>query len=404
MNMLELNKVSFSYNGSPALKNVTFAVDAGAFFGVLGPNGSGKSTLLKVVDGLLAPSSGDLFIGGRPVGEYRRREVARRIAMVPQSYSLDFNFTAREVIEMGRYARTGMRGPHRVADELLEKLEIRELADRFFPTLSGGEKQMVVLAQALAQEPELLLLDEPAAHLDVSYQLRLFDMLRELNREGLTVLCVLHDLNLALLYFREIVMLSSGEPAAVGATDDVLNPELIEAVYGVRAYMHRHAGRTFLTFSPRLRATREERIHLVCGGGTGAHLMRGLVDLGFRVSAGVVNTLDTDEVTARELGLPLAAEAPFTNITEEAFTENMALISRADLLVLTDVPVGRGNLKNIEAVVSAAGMGMEVLALSGVRSQEYSGEAGRMLAGLTGVRYFDDETDLIEEIKKRWGD
>lgn len=399
---VEFCGVSFAYDGVPALRDVSFALERGGFAGVVGPNGSGKSTLLKLIDGILAPGDGVALIEGRPVDRYARKELARGVAFVPQSFSLDFGFTAREVIEMGRYARKGLGGTQHVVEELLDRLDIRPLADRLFPELSGGEKQMVVLAQALAQEPRLVLLDEPAAHLDVSYQLRLFDLLKSLNGEGLTTLCVLHDLNLAMLYFDELLMLSGGRLVAHGGTGDVLSPETIEAIYGVRAYVHRHAGRTFLTFSPRSSGTRRGRIHLICGGGTGAYLMRELVDLGFSVSAGVVNALDTDEVTGRELGLAMAAEAPFTDITDEAHEENLGLLREADLLILTDVPIGTGNARNVEALAEAARAGKRVWAIAGVENRDFSGTAGGVLAALEGIRYFHDSRDILKELVTRW--
>jgi iron complex transport system ATP-binding protein len=340
-------------------------------------------------------------LSGKPADQYRRRELARKLAIVPQSYALDFDFTAREVVEMGRYCRKGepFRG---VVEGLLERLGVEALADRPFNELSGGEKQMFVLAQALAQQPEVLLLDEPASHLDVSHQLALFDMLVELNSDGLTVVCVLHDLNLALLYFKRVAMLSEGGLLAEGATEKVLSPEMIESVYGVRAYMHKHAGRTFLTFSPRRRPARKLRVHLLCGGGTGAGLMRRLLDLGYNVSAGVVNTMDTDEVTGRELGLPLAAEAPFSTITDTAHRENMALIMDADVTVLTAMPVGAGNFLNVVAARQAAESGKRVLALSGVEERDFTGRAAVELSAASGLRFVAGDDEAVDALEEIW--
>ena len=208
------------------------------------------------------------------------------------------------------------------------------------------------------QRAPLLLLDEPASALDVSHQLRLFDLLKELNADGLTVLCILHDLNLALHYFDKLIVLSDGEVAAFGPPDEVLRPEVVEAVYGVRAYLHRHAGRTYLTFSPRLRGERRGRVHLVCGGGTGAGMMRELVDAGYEVTAGVLNALDTDEETGSELGLHMAVEAPFSPVGDEAHAENLELMRAADLVVVSAVPISHGNARNVEAAREALAAGV----------------------------------------------
>lgn len=401
MALLTLEELLFSYGERPAVKGISLELERGEFAGVVGPNGSGKSTVLKLIDGVLKPGAGRVLIDGREASVYRRRELARKVALVPQSYGVEFDFTAREIVEMGRYCRRGEPGV-RVIDGLLERLGIAALAGRPFNELSGGEKQMFVLAQALAQEPDLLLLDEPASHLDVAHQLALFDMLAELNAEGLTVLCVLHDLNLALLYFRKMAMFDAGALFASGATEEVLSPDNIAAVYGVQAYMHRHAGRTFLTFSPRRRRAGKLRVHLVCGGGTGAGLMRELVDLGYRVSVGVVNALDTDEVTARELGLQLAAEAPFTVITPDAYRENLALARAADVVVLTSMPVGAGNFENVVAVRRAAEAGKRVLAVSGVEERDFTGQAAAELERAAGITYVGSDADVVRALEERW--
>ncbi len=287
---------------------------------------------MDLIDGIHQPAAGEVLVDGVPTGRYRRKDMARQVALVPQHFDLDFDLAVREVVEMGSYCRGKDAAACDDPDQTLARLGVADLASRRFSELSGGEKQLVVLAQALMQRAPLLLLDEPASALDVSHQLRLFDLLKELNADGLTVLCILHDLNLALHYFDKLLVLSDGEVAAFGPPDEVLRPEVVEAVYGVRAYLHRHAGRTYLTFSPRLRGERRGRVHLVCGGGTGAGMMRELVDAGYEVTAGVLNALDTDEETGSELGLHMAVEAPFSPVGDEAHAENLELMRAADLV------------------------------------------------------------------------
>jgi iron complex transport system ATP-binding protein len=379
--LVEVREASFAYDVErPVLRRVSFSLRGGEFVGVVGPNGSGKSTLLDLIDGVLAPAEGAVLVRGRGTREFRRREMAREIALVPQRFDLEFDLTVREVVEMGAYGRGADCTPASAAAVALDRLGIAGLAERRFPQLSGGEKQMVVLAQALVQDAGLLLLDEPASSLDVSHQLALFELLKKLNAEGLTVVCVLHDLNLALTYFDRLLVLSHGGVAAWGPTEEALSPEVLEAVYGVHAHLHRHAGRTFLTFSPRRAARTGERgrLHLVCGGGTGSALMRELTERGYSVSAGVLNALDSDEVTGRELGLPMAVEAPFAPIGDDAHAENLRLMADADLVVLSDVPLGRGNARNLDAVRAALGRGARVWVLAGVLEQDHTGAAASL--------------------------
>jgi iron complex transport system ATP-binding protein len=396
---VELRHVSFAYDERPVLRDITFALERGEFVGIVGPNGSGKSTLIDLIDGLQKPRRGEVLVNDRPTGAHKRLEMAREVALVPQHFDLGFDLSVREVVEMGAYCRGKDPAQHGDAGRTLARLGIAELASRPFTELSGGERQLVVLAQALLQQAPLLLLDEPASALDVSHQLHLFDLLKELNAEGLTVLCILHDLNLALHYFDKLLVLSEGAMAAFGPPDDVLRPEVVEAVYGVQAFMHRHAGRTYLTFSPRRRGERKGRIHVVCGGGTGAGLMRELMDAGYEVSAGVLNALDTDEETGRELGLHLAVEAPFSPVGDEAHAENLELMRAADLVVVTDVPVSHGNARNIAAAREVLAGGKPVWALEGLLANDFAGAT----EGLSdaGVRFFPDEAALAAAVAAR---
>jgi iron complex transport system ATP-binding protein len=397
--LVALRDVDFAYDERPVLRRISFALQPGDFVGIVGPNGSGKSTLVDLIDGLHQPAAGEVLVKGKPTRAYKRKEMAREVALVPQHFDLDFDLAVREVVEMGSYCLG--KDPAVCGDPVrtLARLGVADLASRRFSELSGGEKQLVVLAQALMQQAPLLLLDEPASALDVSHQLRLFDLLKELNGDGLTVLCILHDLNLALHYFDKLLVLSDGEVAAFGPPDDVLRPEVVEAVYGVRAYLHRHAGRTYLTFSPRLRGERRGRVHLVCGGGTGAGLMRDLVDAGYEVTAGVLNALDTDEETGSELGLHMAVEAPFSAVGDEAHAENLEMMRSADLVVVCAVPVSHGNARNIEAAREALVAGIPVWADEGVRANDFV-DAVDGLAG-AGAQFFAGEEALLAAVRGR---
>lgn len=395
--LVTLRDVDFAYDERAVLRRISFSLRRGDFVGIVGPNGSGKSTLVDLIDGLHQPAGGEVLVNGVPTRQYRRRDMAREVALVPQHFDLDFDLAVREVVEMGGYCRG--KDPRACGDpeQTLARLGVADLAGRRFSELSGGEKQLVVLAQALMQQAPLLLLDEPASALDVSHQLRLFDLLKELNADGLTVLCILHDLNLALHYFDKLLVLSDGEVAAFGAPGDVLRPEVVEAVYGVRAYLHRHAGRTYLTFSPRLRGERRGRVHVICGGGTGAGMMRELVDAGYEVTAGVLNALDTDEETGRELGLRMAVEAPFSPVGDEAHTENLELLRDADLVLVSAVPVSHGNVRNIEAARRALADGIPVWADEGLRLNDRSGAVGDLEAA--GARFFGSQEALLAAVR-----
>jgi len=231
----------------PGVHGITLAVNRGDVLGILGPNGSGKTTLLRLLAGFLTPASGSVTIGGQPLAAIPRRALARRVAVVPQETHLAFDYSVLEIALMGRYPHLGafeLEGPADIASaqEALAATGTAHLASRSFSTLSGGEKQRVVIASALAQEADILLLDEPTASLDLAYQLDVATLLASLNRSrGLTMVVATHDLNFAASLCRTLLLVREGRVLATGPTPDVLTRERIAALYGVDADVHYHA-------------------------------------------------------------------------------------------------------------------------------------------------------------------
>jgi iron complex transport system ATP-binding protein len=240
-----LSGVSFAYprhDREPlaVLRDLDLSLQQGELVALLGANGSGKTTLLRLLSGALRPDAGIVGVAGRPVGEWPRMALARRVAVLPQHLELPDGFRVAELVAMGRapHARR-MFGSTADDEEAVERAlrdaDARELSERYPHELSGGERQRVLVAMALAQEPELLLLDEPTVHLDLAHQVALLRQLRRLHAQrNLTVLAVLHDLNLAAAFAPRVVLLADGRAVADGTPEDVLTPRRIEAVFGVR--------------------------------------------------------------------------------------------------------------------------------------------------------------------------
>jgi iron complex transport system ATP-binding protein len=221
------------------LRDVTLDLRAGELVALLGPNGSGKTTLLRLLTGQLEPDAGSVAFDGRPLGAWRRDALARRVAVLPQQLDLPAGFRVAELVEMGRapHARSlfgSTAEDERAVRQALVDADAMELADRHADELSGGERQRVLVAMALAQEPELLLLDEPTLHLDLAHQVALLRTIRRLRgQRALAVLAVLHDINLAAAFAPRVVVLAEGGVAADGPADEVLSPALVERVFGV---------------------------------------------------------------------------------------------------------------------------------------------------------------------------
>ncbi|NLO87052.1 MAG: ABC transporter ATP-binding protein [Firmicutes bacterium] len=259
MEVLTLDKVSFSYNGAFAMTDISLGVKAGDFTGIIGPNGSGKSTLLKLMAGYLRPDSGRVLLAGQPVRKLERREMARRVAVVSQGVQTGFAFTVEEMVRLGRLPHLGRwssegPGDARAVERALALTQLEGYRTRLFSRLSGGEAQRVLVAQALAQEPEILLLDEPTTYLDMAFQQEMFTLMAQLNREGITVVAVLHDVNMAALYCKELVAIKAGKIFTIGTPDQVITRENILAVYGCSVEISKHplVGRPQVTLLPGL--------------------------------------------------------------------------------------------------------------------------------------------------------
>ncbi len=358
---LEIGGVSCRYGSTQVLDDLSFSAKEGEFIGILGPNGSGKTTLLRTISRTLKPHVGVVLLDGRDVYEMATREVAKRVAVVPQDSVVAFNFTALDVVLMGRNPHLSMFQLESSRDLLIarEAMELTgtwHLADRPIAEVSGGERQRIIIARALAQKPKMLLLDEPTLHLDVNSQIEVLDLLASLcNDKRLLIMAVFHDFNWSARYCHKIIMLHNRKIVSFGEPEEVLTRENISKVFGVEAFVKHHPITDSLYVIPLLgqmtgEAKKENfRIHLICGGGSGTSLMTKLVRARWSATAGVLNILDTDHETAQMLCVPIVSEAPFSPITTEANEENLKLIQKADAVIVTEFLIGRGNLKNLQA-------------------------------------------------------
>jgi len=238
---LKIRNLEFYYSARRILDHISFTTEEGRLIGLVGPNGSGKTTLLKIIDGLLKPKAGSIYLNGRKLQDMRLDEIAKTVAMVPQDHSASSEFTAFEIVMMGRTPHLGRFSMERDEDEWKVKrwmalTETLHLAERKMNELSGGERQRVIIARALAQEPKVLLLDEPTANLDVCYQLQIMSLVKSLvKRFGLIAVCAVHDLNLAARYCDELILLSDGRIVAMGKPIEVITAENLKKVFKIDA-------------------------------------------------------------------------------------------------------------------------------------------------------------------------
>ena len=247
---ITIKNISFSYNSKPVLSDVNLETEEGEILALVGPNGSGKTTLLKNISHGLKPSQGEVYLDFKRLSQLSRAEIARKLAAVEQEIHPGFDFTVYEVVELGRLPHVKRLNPlsaedQNLIEEAMEATEVGVFAKRSIFSLSSGERQRVWLAMAMAQEPEVLLLDEPTSHLDINYQIEIMEIIKRLAGKGLTVLMAVHDLSLAAAYAHRIALLHEGGITAVGKPHEVLTEDLIERVFKARVKIFRNGENGF---------------------------------------------------------------------------------------------------------------------------------------------------------------
>ncbi|QSZ67108.1 heme ABC transporter ATP-binding protein [Methanofollis aquaemaris] len=383
--MIRAEDLDVRYGDVQVLDAVSLAVNEGTFIGILGPNGCGKTTLIRAVSSVINPAAGAVYVDGRDVGEYSPRELATRLGAVPQETAVSFGFTVEEIVQMGRHPYLGRLSSMKEADyaicrEAMDLTSTAHLADRLITEISGGERQRVLIARALAQQPKALLLDEPTSHLDINHQIEILSIIRSLT-PGVTVIAVFHDLNLAAYFCDRLILMEKAKIVAVGTPAEVLTDAHIRQVFDVPMMVRIHplTGRPYLVPryepAPAVSTGTPLRVHVVCGGGTGAETMYALSSQGYQVTAGVLSANDSDCTTAEGLGIPVVRESPFAPVSERSLAEYVALLERADAVVITEMPVGPGNIANLRALEQSPGLRIFVLARDGtpLSSRDYTG-------------------------------
>jgi iron complex transport system ATP-binding protein len=393
---LTIGGIDCYYGSVKILEDIQFAVKSGEFLGILGPNGSGKTTLLKSISRILKPRKGSILIGESNIYNMKTVEVAKQLAVVPQSTPVAFDFTALEVVLMGRnphMTRFAMESKDdmAIAKNSMQLTNTWDLAERPVTELSGGERQRVIIARALTQEPQILLLDEPTTHLDISNQLEIMDLLKCLCKtKKLLIVAVFHDFNLAARYCDSVILLKEGKIVAVGKSEATLTSENVKKVFSVDTIVKKHPVTGYLHVIPLSIPLNQQKkslsIHLISGCGTGSPVMKVLKDEGYFVTAGVLNLLDTDQETAQLLKIPTTSEAPFSPITEDAHAANLSRISKANVVVITPTQFGEGNLRNLEAAETALDKGIPTILLEDGPIEERDFTKGKATNHLTKLK------------------
>ncbi|MCZ9312176.1 MAG: ABC transporter ATP-binding protein [Methanocorpusculum sp.] len=355
--VISAERLCVSYGDHKVLRDLSLAVEEGRFIGILGPNGCGKTTFLRALSRILEPDLGVVMIEGMDVAAYDTRALARILGCVRQETDVAFPFTVREIVLMGRHPHIGRLAPLgeedlSIADEAMRRTNTLHLADKLITEVSGGERQRVLIARTLAQQPKILLLDEPTSHLDINHQLEILSLIQELTPK-ITVVGVFHDFNLASYFCDRLILMSAGQIVAAGTPAEVLTAERIQMSFSVRMLVHTHplTGKPYLVPAYDVAAAPGEvRVHVISGGGSGSELFHLLLLHGCRVTAGVLAANDSDAAAAAALGIEAVVEPPFAAVSDAAVECLRGLLAAADVVVVAGMPVGSGNLANLSVL------------------------------------------------------
>jgi iron complex transport system ATP-binding protein len=411
---LSAQNLFFSYGDRKVLHNVTFKIQKGDFVGILGPNGSGKSTLLHLLSGLLIPDTGTIFISGKNTKELSRKNWSQEIAIVFQETNLNLDLECYDIIMMGRFPhwRRWQKENQQDIDSVLNALQItntQQFANRPFRELSGGEKQRVMIARALAQKPNILLLDEPTSHLDILHQLDIMRILYRLQKNDITILGVFHDINLVSQFCNQVMFLKKGEIVHRGLVGKSLHAPQVEELFDVEFLeeIHPYSLRPF--FMP-LGITKKMEspsasIHLICGGGSGSNFMKEFLEASFSVSVGIVNQFDSDQEMASKLGITVIIEKPFSPISDDNFQKAMNLAAQSDYIFIAPGYWGRGNLLNLDLAISLQERGKRIFFLQDSLDQNWDYTEGQAINKLNilvknHAEVFSTISEVIDRIKK----
>jgi iron complex transport system ATP-binding protein len=365
--MIRLEDVSLSFGSVSVLDGIDLQVEDGEFVAVVGPNGAGKTTLLGTVNGILDPDEGAVWLDGDPLEQLGTRAVSRRLATVPQDTHVGFSFRAEQIVEMGRTphrSRLDWSDDEDPVTDAMERTETTHLRERRIEDLSGGERQRILLARALAQEPDGLLLDEPTASLDINHQISVLGLVADLVEEGRAALAAIHDLDLAARFCDRLLLIHDGNIHARGRPEAVLRDSQVATAFETETAVTQNP----LTGTPTVtaideRPTRDVHAH-VSGGGDGAvTAIRSLWQAGIEISVGPVPNGDVAAELAHQLGVDLVTAPAFQRPSEATLERAVSMAETADVLVETE---GNGadflasrvkETPQVETELASAGMG-----------------------------------------------
>lgn len=392
MIILKTENLFAGYGKKVVVENVNISSIKGQVVCFLGPNGAGKTTILRTLSGLLDPVKGEVYIKEEKISNINKKDLSKQLAVVLTKKFEDGLMTCYEVVSMGRYPHTGFFGRLSQEDnekvfEALKTVNAENLAERYFDELSDGEKQKILVARALVQEPEVIILDEPTTHLDIRHRLELVDILKKLSKEkGIAVILSLHEIDIAIKSCDKVILVKDNKVLAYGVPEDVVNENIIKKLYGIQ-----DASFNNLLGSIELSNKLKPQVFVIGGSGYGAPIYRALTKQGIGVATGIIHENDIDYEIARTIGIHIQSERPFEAINDISLAKCSSIIDKMDIVIDSGYPIGEINRKNSDLIYYALNKGKKVLTLRDkFKSIEIYGNKGDRLI------YCDNIAKVIE--------
>ncbi|HBF2451303.1 TPA: ABC transporter ATP-binding protein [Clostridioides difficile] len=384
--MLKTNNLSVGYNNKVVISNINVEVKNGEILCLLGSNGAGKTTLLRSLSKLISPIKGEIYLNGVNINCISRKALSKKMALVLTNRLLGDLMTVQDIVNIGRYPYTGFFGSLSkkdliIVDEALESVDALHLKKRYFDELSDGEKQKVLVARALVQEPEIIILDEPTTHLDIKHRLELINILKKLSKEkSISVILSLHEIDIALKSCDKVALIKNNKVIAYGQPEDVVDEDIINSLYELD-----DKNFNSLLGSVEISNKSKNEVFIIGGGGKATPIYRAFTKKGIGLYSGIIHENDIDYEIGRTMGIKMFTENPFEPISDESFDLAIRNLNDSKIIIDTGFSVGETNKRNIDIIKEALKLDKKVYSF---RNRDES------------KKYYDSLDSKIEHIDK----
>ncbi|MDX5760609.1 ABC transporter ATP-binding protein [Clostridioides difficile] len=384
--MLKTNNLSVGYNNKVVISNINVEAKNGEILCLLGSNGAGKTTLLRSLSKLISPIKGEIYLNGVNINCISRKALSKKMALVLTNRLLGDLMTVQDIVNIGRYPYTGFFGSLSkkdliMVDEALESVDALHLKKRYFDELSDGEKQKVLVARALVQEPEIIILDEPTTHLDIKHRLELINILKKLSKEkSISVILSLHEIDIALKSCDKVALIKNNKVIAYGQPEDVVDEDIINSLYELD-----DKNFNSLLGSVEISNKSKNEVFIIGGGGKATPIYRAFTKKGIGLYSGIIHENDIDYEIGRTMGIKMFTENPFEPISDESFDLAIRNLNDSKIIIDTGFSVGETNKRNIDIIKEALKLDKKVYSF---RNRDES------------KKYYDSLDNKIEHIDK----